>query len=370
MKRWFLYIGACLLAFVCFACTDEMEADGNSKERSVKLQLQLSLPMDASARTTRMTSGFEAGSKYENYINFNDVNSYRIYFFSTDDNYIARFIPSKTVMAEATEYTLYSVEGEVPEDVLQRASNNPMDFKIVVLANWENYEEPKAGSTLETICNADLAQFKILESFKLGEENLIPFYGVNEYEDVPVQYGGTITLKESIPLLRAMAKVEVVLNKEDELNTEEMSFSHVTLHGYNLKGYCAPMNGAYPPNGHIGLHLIRGQNEEGSINKTIPFLQTQSDNKKETWIAYVPEYDNKSNGDNAAYIELRFDIQTETDEKDFVIHFADDQTDIEKTSFDITRNHLYRFNVTIDPKGNLAVEVNDWEEKYENDFNF
>lgn len=360
MKRWFLYIGACLLAFVCFACTDEMEADGNSKERSVKLQLQLSLPMDASARTTRMKSGFEAGSKYENYINFNDENSYRIYFFSTDDNYIARFIPSKTVMAEATEYTLYSVEGEVPEDVLRRASNNTMDFKIVVLANWEKYKEPKAGSILETICNADWAQFKILKPFELGKEDLIPFYGVNEYEDVPVQYGGTITLEESIPLLRAMAKVEVVLN------TEEMSFSDVTLHGYNSKGYCAPRNGAYPPNGHIGLHLIGGQNDEGSINKTIPFLQTQSNN---TWIAYVPEYDN-SDEDNAAYIELRFDIQTETDEKDFVIHFADDQTDIEKTSFDITRNHLYRFNVTIDPKGNLAVEVNDWEEKYENDFNF
>ncbi|OUO51224.1 hypothetical protein B5F78_13355 [Bacteroides sp. An279] len=360
-----------MLAFVCFACTDEMEADGNSKERSVKLQLQLSLPMDASARTTRMTSCFEAGSKYENYINFDDVHSYRIYFFDTNNNYIARFIPSKTVMAEATEYTLYSVEGEVPEDVLQRASNNTintMDFKIVVLANWENYEEPEAESKLETICNAYWAQFEI-KSFKLGEENLIPFYGVNEYEDVPVQYGGTITLEESIPLLRAMAKVEVVLNKEDELNTEEMSFSHVTLHGYNSKGYCAPMNGAYPQNGHI-LHLIGDQNEEGSINKTIPFLQTQSDNKKETWIAYVPEYDNTSKGANAAYIELRFDIQTETDEKDFVIHFADDQTDIEKTSFDITRNHLYRFNVTIDPKGNLAVEVNDWEKVFNNEFYF
>lgn len=359
MKRWFLYIGACLLAFVCFACTDEMEADGNSKERSVKLQLQLSLPMDASARTTRMPSGFEAGSKYENYIN---VNSYRIYFFDTNNNYIARFIPSKTVMAEATEYTLYSVEGEVPEDVLRRASNNAMDFKIVVLANWENYEKPKAGSKLETICNADWAQFEI-KSFELDEDNLIPFYGVNEYEDVPVQYGGTITLEESIPLLRAMAKVEVVLN------TEEMSFSDVTLHGYNSKGYCAPTGGTYPQNGHIGLHLVGDQNEEGSINKTIPFLRTQPDNEKETWIAYVPEYDN-SDEDNAAYIELRFDIQTETDEKDFVIHFADDQTDIEKTSFDITRNHLYRFNVTIAPKGNLAVEVNYWEEEYENEFNF
>lgn len=367
MKRWFLYIGACLLAFVCFACTDEMEADGNSKERSVKLQLQLSLPMDASARTTRMPSDFEAGSKYENYINFNDENSYRIYFFDTNNNYIARFTPSETVMAEATEYTLYSVEGEVPEDVLQRASNkNAMDFKIVVLANWEKYEEPEAGSALGTICNEVWAQFEILNSFELDEDNLIPFYGVNEYEDVPVQYGGTITLEESIPLLRAMAKVEVVLNKEDELNTEEMSFSHVTLHGYNSKGYCAPRNGAYPPNGHIGLHLIGGQNEEGSINKTIPFLQTQSDNKKETWIAYVPEYDN-SDEDNAAYIELHSDIQTEA----FVIRFADDQTDVTSTSFNITRNHLYRFNVKIKlVDGRIEAEVSDWEEKYENDFNF
>lgn len=368
MKRWFLYVGTCLLAFVCFACTDEMEADGNSKERSVKLQLQLSLPIDASARTTHMTSGFEAGSKYENYINFNDVNSYRIYFFDTNNNYIARFIPSKTVMAEATEYTLYSVGGEVPEDVLRRASNNAMDFKIVVLANWENYKEPEAGSALETICNADWAQFEILKSFELGEENLIPFYGVNEYEDVPVQYGGTITLEESIPLLRAMAKVEVILDKEDELDTEEVSFSGVTLHGYNSKGYCAPMNGAYPQNGHIGLHLIGGQNEEGSINKTIPFLQTQSDNKKETWIAYVPEYDNTLDVDNAAYIELLSDIQTEA----FVIRFADDQTDVTYTSFfNITRNHLYRFNVKIKlVDGRIEAEVSDWKEEYENDFNF
>ena len=244
-----------------------------------------------------------------------------------------------------------------------------MDFKIVVLANWENYEEPKAGSKLETICNADLAQFKILKSFELDKENLIPFYGVNEYEDVPVQYGGTITLEESIPLLRAMAKVEVVLNKEDELNTEEMSFSNVTLHGYNSKGYCAPRNGAYPQNGHIGLHLVENKNEDNAIENTISFLQTQSDNIniKETWIAYVPEYDNTSDEDNAAYIELRSDIQTEA----FVIRFADDQTNVTNTSFNITRNHLYRFNVKIKlVDGRIEAEVSDWKEEYENDFNF
>jgi len=365
MKRWFLYIGACLLAFVCFACTDEMEADGSGKERSVKLQLQLSLPIDASARTTRMASDFEAGSKYENYINFDDKDSYRIYFFDTNNKYMVRFTPSKTVMTEATNYTLYSVEGDVPEAVLQQASNNEMNFKIVVLANWEDYEEPEAGSALETICNEDWAQFEILKSFELDEENLIPFYGVNEYEDVPVQYGGTITLKESIPLLRAMAKVEVILDKEDELDTEEVSFSDVTLHGYNSKGYCAPMNGAYPQNGHIGLHLVGNKNEDNAIENTISFLQTQSN--KETWIAYVPEYDNTSDEDNAAYIELRSDIQTEA----FVIRFADDQTNVTNTSFNITRNHLYRFIVKIKlVNGRIEAEVSDWEEEYENDFNF
>lgn len=367
MKRWFLYIGACLLAFVCFACTDEMEADGSGKERSVKLQLQLSLPIDASARTTRMASDFEAGSKYENYINFDDKDSYRIYFFDTNNKYMVRFTPSKTVMTEATNYTLYSVEGDVPEAVLQQASNNEMNFKIVVLANWEDYEEPEAGSALETICNEDWAQFEILKSFELDEENLIPFYGVSEYTNVPIQYGGTITLEESIPLLRAMAKVEVILNKEDELNTEEMSFSDVTLHGYNSKGYCAPAGGAYPPNGHIDLHLIGDKNDDNAIENTISFLRTQSNYKKETWIAYVPEYDNTSDEDNAAYIELRSDIQTEA----FVIRFADDQTNVTNTSFNITRNHLYRFIVKIKlVNGRIEAEVSDWEEEYENDFNF
>ena len=63
-------------------------------------------------------------------------------------------------------------------------------------------------------------------------------------------------------------------------------------------------------------------------------------------------------------------LPSETYTTDFVIHFADDQTDFANTSFDITRNHLYRFNVTIDPKGNLAVEVNDWENVFNNDFYF
>lgn len=365
MKRWFLYIGACLLAFVCFACTDEMEADGNSKERSVKLQLQLSLPMDASARTTRMKSGFEAGSKYENYINFNDEKNYRIYFFDTGNKYIARFTPSKVVMTEANDYVLYSVQGTVPKELIPQSGTK--NFKIVVLGNWSKYEEPTSEIMLEELCNAEWAQFEYLKTFELSEINLIPFYGVHEYEDISFQYGEITTLKESITLLRAMAKVEVVLE------TEGMSFSSVSIQGYNQKGYCAPSDvdsqedydyDADQPT----LHLIGDKNDEDAASRSLSFLHIEGEDN-DTWIAYLPEYKNVGDKDLAAHIEVRFDIQTEEDEKDFIIYFSDDQDDKSKT-FDIVRNNLYRFNVTIDPKGKLAVEVNKWDKIFENNFIF
>lgn len=370
MKRWFLYIGACLLAFVCFACTDEMEADGNSKERSVKLQLQLSLPMDASARTTRMMSGFEAGSKYENYINFDDVNSYRIYFFDTNNKYIARFTPSDVVMSETNNYVLYSVEGEVPKALI--SASKIVSFKVMILGNWKEYtaDNNLIGKSVDEICSADWAKFDCLTNFELGSDNLIPFYGIHEYKDVAFEYGEITRLEESVTLLRARAKVEVVLE------TEGMSFSEVSIYGYNKQGYCAPSgvdsqaDYAQDNGKNLALHLVNGKNDEDATSKSCPFLCVKEEADEETWIAYLPEYKNVGDKTKDAHIEVRFDIQTDEDKKDFIIYFSDDQSDIENSFFSIARNHLYRFNVTIDPKGNLAVEVDNWAHIYENNFYF
>ena len=366
MKRWFLHSMVCLLAFIGVACSDDAGNMPMDNAGNVRLRLQLALPADGGV--SRTESFLENGVGLENYIDFFDEDRYRIYFFNSDDKFIARFMPTVVDMSLENQYILYQVEGDVPEELMPQSGT--MDFKIVVLGNWDTYQEPVAEeTTIEQLCKADWATFDCFtDGFELSKPGkLIPFYGVHEYKDIAFEDGKIVNLPAPVTLLRAMAKVEVVLE------TKGMSFSSVSIQGYNQEGYCAP-SGVDSQEDYDydedrpALHLIGGTNDEGAASRSLPFLHIEGEDN-DTWIAYLPEYDNRSDESKAAHIEVRFDIQTEDDEKDFIIYFSDDQDDKSKT-FDIVRNNLYRFNVTIDPKGKLAIEVNKWDEIFENNFIF
>ena len=368
MTKWLLYIGICLGAFIVNACTEATDVIEPAEADKVMLQLQLTLPVNEASRATEWTT--EEGTAYENYINFKDPTKYRIYFFDNDNKYIARFTPSEVVMSETNNYVLYSVEGEVPEALI--SASKIVSFKVMILGNWKEYaaDDNLIGKSIDDICSADWATFDYSENFELGFDNLIPFYGIHEYENVAFEYGEITRLEESVTLLRAMAKVEVVLE------TEGMSFSEVSIYGYNKQGYCAPSgvdsqtDYAQDNGKNLDLHLVDDKNDENATLNTCSFSCVKEEAGEETWVAYLPEYKNEGDKTKDAHIEIRFDIQTEEDEKDFIIYFSDDQSDITNHSFSIARNHLYRFNVTIDPKGNLAVEVKNWADIYENNFYF
>ena len=368
MTKWLLYIGICLGAFIVNACTEATDAIEPAEADKVMLQLQLTLPVNEASRATEWTT--EEGTVYENYINFKDPTKYRIYFFDNANKYIARFTPSDVVMSETNNYVLYSVEGEVPEALI--SASKIVSFKVMILGNWDEYKDDEltTATNLEGICSAEWATFDYSKDFELApDKDLIPFYGIHEYQNVAFEYGEITRLEESVTLLRAMAKVEVILK------TEDMSFSEVSIHGYNKQGYCAPSDvdsqeDYDQDNEKLDLHLVNnGENDEDATSNTCSFLCVKEESGEETWVAYLPEYKNVGDKTKDAYIEVRFDIQTETDKKDFVIHFSDDQSDMTKY-FSIARNHLYRFNVTINPKGNLAVKVNSWADIYENNFYF
>lgn len=363
MTKWLLYIGICLGAFIVNACTEATDVIEPAEANKVMLQLQLTLPVNEASRAT------EEGTAYENYIDFKDPTKYRIYFFDNDNKYIARFTPSEVVMSETNNYVLYSVEGEVPEALI--SASKIVSFKVMILGNWDEYKDDEltTATTIEDICSADWAIFDYSKDFELApDKNLIPFYGIHEYQDVAFEYGEITRLEESVTLLRAMAKVEVVLE------TEGMSFSEVSIYGYNKQGYCAPSgvdsqaDYAQDNGKDLDLHLVMGKNDEDATSNTCSFSCVKEEAGEETWVAYLPEYKNVGKVDLDAHIEVRFDIQTDEDEK-FIIYFSDDQSDMSKY-FSIARNHLYRFNVTIDPKGNLAVEVKNWADIYENNFYF
>lgn len=96
----------------------------------------------------------------------------------------------------------------------------------------------KTGETLlSDICNADWGQFDSFSSFELKPERLIPFYGVHEYNNIEFKSGEVTLLPEPVTLLRAVAKVEIILKTDDYF---DLSISEVKVRRYNKKGYCAP----------------------------------------------------------------------------------------------------------------------------------
>lgn len=358
------------------SCSHDTEAFGIS-DKETTLNIGFRLP----TRSLKSGEGYEVGETYENYIDIEN-NNYRIYFFTSDNKFIARFEPDGFVVAEESDYSDYSVLGKVPAALV-----NHKNFKMVVLANWPQYGDDamKAGETLlADICDAEWGHFDRFSSFELGPERLIPFYGVHEYNNIEFKSGEATLLAEPVTLLRAVAKVEVILKTDDHF---DLSFSEVKIRRYNKKGYCAPKNvfsqdnydhgGEWNSDYVSGLHLVENSNDAEDKIQNFRFASqwTGADgNKYEKWIAYLLEYQNIDAGDKYSCIEVRLDVQTGEDEP-YKVYFASydesgktDNNDNAKR-FDISRNNLYRFTITV-RDSRLTVNVQEWKYAYDNEYTF
>lgn len=374
MKERIRHIVAMVFAFVCslggVSCSPEA-VDGSPDDGRMQVCIGLRVPLNP-----QTGDGFEEGSTYENYI---DVagGDYRIYFFDSNNRFIARFLPSDVVAVKGMNYVHYTVQGEVPEGMAIYR-----DFKVVMLANWPDYEDGglEAGvTTIKELCNADWAQFSWPGIQQLGPDNLIPFYGVHEYKDVTFEMGEPTVLSEPVTLLRALAKVEIVLEYDKE-TLEIPAGSKAYIRGFNGEGYCAP-SGVYSQNDYgqgtdwendylDGLHLIGGKNQNGATDNQAEFLWTSEKPGKVVWVIYLTEYQNKGVGDEYSYVEI--DLGDEEKYKIYFAEYTDGVTDnADAKRLDIMRNNLYRFKVRLKlVDGRIEAEVSDWENEYDNDFNF
>lgn len=365
-----------LLVLWTTSCSHDTETFGIS-DKETALSIGLRLP----TRSPKTGEGYEVGETYENYIDVEN-NNYRIYFFTSDNKLIARFEPDGFVVTEGSDYRDYSVLGKAPAVLV-----NHKNFKMVVLANWPQYDDDtmKTGETLlADICDAGWGQFDSFSSFELGPERLIPFYGVHEYNNIEFKSGEATLLPEPVTLLRAVAKVEVILKTDDH---SDLSFSEVKLRRYNKKGYCAPKavfsqddydhDGEWNSDYVSNLHLVENSNDAEEKLQNFHFASRwvgADGYKYEKWIAYLPEYQNINAGDKYSCIEVRLDAQTDEGEP-YRVYFANydesgktDNNDNAKR-LDINRNNLYRFTVTVlDNK--LTVNVQEWKYAYDNEYTF
>lgn len=329
---------------------------------------------------SRAEGGYEDGVDYENYLDIPNK-KYRIYFFDSADKYISRFIPLSFTASGGDNKNMYVAFGVMPNEISELTG-----FKVVVLANWPKFPDDSSlqpgVTTIGDLCNDASAQFDCLTDFNLSPAygRLIPFFGVHSYEGVKIEKGQLNTLAEPIALLRAMAKIELVVN------IDGVSLSNPGLRGFNSKGYCAPANvlsqDDYNHNGNWNEdyvktpHLVGDANDAGQGTELLPLLCKQRHDgvNKETWIAYVPEYRNLASADGTenykSFLEFNLDIQDEG-AAPYKIYFRDyaDGKEIAGTDFDILRNNCYRFTISI-AHGALIINVKKWENAYDNKFTF
>lgn len=358
-----LIVFVALWSFAACSQDDDTPATPPAVKGEMTLGVSFGMPTKAPA-----AAGYDDGEMYENYIDIAGGN-YRIYFFDTSNKLIARFEPSGFVVTEGSNYRQYNVLGKAPAALAKHS-----DFKMVVLANWPQYNDALTvgTTTIDDICSAEWAQFAAMTNFEAGPGNLLPFYGVHEYTGVTFEPDVATMLSEPVTLLRAVAKVEVILETDSHLDQE---LSSVNICRYNAKGYCAP-TGVYSQSDYgqgkdwttdyLGsLHLVGGHNDVDADGKKLPLRKvgrwSESSGKiYEKWIAYLPEYQNTK--DDFASIKLRFKGQTDLEE-DYSVFFARYEggttSNAVDTRLDIQRNNLYRFTINRDPLL-LSMKVEEW----------
>lgn len=356
-----LTVGAC--------CSTGYHEDISSDRRQSNMIVRFTLPESASASAkSSAEDGYEVGSFIENYIDVQ--NSCKVLFFSKNNTFLGLLDHQVVAEIPGTDSRQYNLCGIPP-------LNLPSDFKIMIAANWPDMsviDNAVAGSTtIDDICHTATSVFDMHSGLMLDLENrrLMPFFGIRSYSGISI-LPGTTTLPESITLLRAMAKVEVIFDG----GASELPPA-VTLCHFNVKGYCAPY-GVYDQNDygqgndwdsdylHHRLHLVTADNNnEPEASGRHAELAMCADGAYR-WTAYVPEYRNiKADGSPApdeAYIEIKLSSQA-AGEKPFKIYFSSysGETSANTTlpRYDIERNHIYRFNVSLH-HGQLSIKARPW----------
>ncbi len=365
----------CLLLTGCYSESYDAE-EASTLNGTTQVVLTFVTPNSSSTRSaTEDPDGYEAGVDYENDINISG-HDYKIYFFSYEDGgtqggtLIAEFTPTDVSTSSSSTATTYTIMGSVPSELLSVS-----DFRVVMLANWGMWypSVTEGETTIDNLVEGANTTFNAFKKFVIDADNLIPFYGVQEYTGVTFAPNTTTTLSTPVSLLRAVAKVEVILTEDSEVN----AFDDVSIVNYNSEGYCAPA-GVYtasdydtemknnPTNGNWGdewikdLHLVNSKNDTDSKSQAFTQISGAS---QDTWRIYLPEYDNS--GNDYSYISLT------VEDTPFELYFAEyidgftDNTD----RYNIKRNNIYRFYVTYTGDG-FRVRVEQWENVFDNEWTF
>ena len=365
----------------------------DSEEKGL-LVINLDLTVPSSSVGTRSAYHMlDPGTDAESYINIADED-YRVLMFDKDGNLIEGKLSEfkckeNGIRNGVVSYTLTAE--------LRISSNEDREklskFKLMVLANWKSFENSNTQPNYiyptfkdcNIITGADKNIFKNETDFnfklkqggawepalpqKTTKAKAIPMFGITDELDLQramdmSKYGDGPSF--NVPMLRAMAKVEII----DELK-ERISGVHMS--NANQSGRFIPI---IDENTNTNVDWNKEEFQittpslpaaPGNIDK-IEFVQgpvTPEGNR--TWVAYIPEMDFTIEGQQRPQMTI-YDASSELESKPFNNYEGGQVvTDQEKFLSYVLRNHIYSFRVTITDKAKVSMELEvlPWDMEYD-----
>lgn len=348
---YLLLLGIVTLCLGAVSCADDKVVVENPRYHA---GFYISIGQVGSEKDSRAPSGtgeYNPGSGLENYIDLE--NDLKIVLFDPDNVFLGEMTNFWVTPVETYDSSKrYYIEASTTVDI----SNGK--FKVLVLANWGTYPQTW---TLENVWD----QTYNFKSAELSMNNTIPLFGIKEVKLDKIEPFQATNIG-TIHLLRAFAKIEVILDDPDDY----WHFSKLELTHYNKGGFCAPTNidseSDYKKDSWTDDYTTwLSIPSDTEIGKDLAFVPT-SDNH---YVVYVPEYDNNSSSVEQAricvdfeesilgkrYIEIRNPLagNTVTDFKRNVWYKITIRKQKEQTEMDITVDVIPYHVIDLNPSFGL-----------------
>lgn len=413
-----LWGGAVLSA--CSSDKDEPEPNTETSKKDPMVHITMTIQAGSPSTTTESrvsvggdaTTSVKTGSRDENYINLDNVRIY-LYSVGTDSwggvSMNSELIPTtKEIVNESKgEYLLNC---DVPKETLSSAGS----FRVAVFANWEHETRPMYANKYNQSSNylvwnawlndGDYSYNYGTDSdgnttyFEPSTTTPIPMYGVllvSNYTE-KLKNGDMLDLGV-IYMIRAMAKI-IVIDEDAKTKGTAPAFDQVTLSKCLNRGVCMPNNvydqaqateaNPNPQNEDIisdNTICVPGGNTKmykwdadcttlqiNSVNvgftypskcELINDLPLKRINAHE-FVAYVPEYEiNHKYPDGVTFATPAPELDISAYGTKYVVEFKDYENGVATgNAFNILRNHIYEYHVSITNQTVISYVVKKWDE--------
>ena len=370
------------------------------------LTINLNLTVPSASSGTRSADDKHSmfpGSRDESHINITE-NDYQVLMFDKSgvlvEGKLSEFdCKENGVNGGMTSYTLTTKLSLSGNEDKERLST----FKIMVLANWKSFENSntKTGYTYPSFSSYGLSGdaphniFKNRTDFnftlKPDEDNFswipsipnsssepskaIPMFGITEEVDLQfaidmAKYGDSPSF--NVPMLRSLAKIEIVNNTPDEDN---ITINSCKLTAYNSKGRFIPdiladenadWNDPYTQVGSASLP--NDYDNEQLDGEELLFVSLDGG---ETFVVYIPEMNlDKIKKEKGAGAIPQVELMVTANENEYGPYLIDlgeyDEEFTGKYYSALLRNHNYTFiinSVTVGVTGELtlSIDTDNWD---------